>query len=257
VRRFFRASGGKFVRIAAYNICMKKLSAKHRILLACGAVAAALAFTVGMCVYALARTASGISRMTIVIDAGHGGIDGGVVGRKTGTKESDINLSVSRLLQAEFEEAGFLVVQTRPTEAGLYGAATAGYKKRDMQRRAEIIHENAPAAVISVHQNFFPVSSRRGAQVFFRETNELSHTLACSIQTALNEMPECVERSEALKGDYYMLNCNDYPSVIVECGFLSNAADEALLVTREYQKRLAEVICRGTIAFLAAGATGD
>ena len=84
MRRFFRASGGKFVRIAAYNICMKKLSAKHRILLACGAVAAALAFTVGMCVYALARTASGISRMTIVIDAGHGGIDGGTVGVTTG-----------------------------------------------------------------------------------------------------------------------------------------------------------------------------
>ncbi len=236
---------------------MKKLSGRHRILLACGAVVAALAFTVGMCVYALAQTAAGVQRMTIVIDAGHGGIDGGVVGRKTGTKESDINLSVSRLLQAEFEEAGFLVVQTRPTEAGLYGSATAGYKRRDMQKRAEIILENSPAAVISVHQNFFPVSSRRGAQVFFRETNELSHTLACSIQTALNEMPECVERSEALKGDYYVLNCNDYPSVIVECGFLSNAADEALLVTKEYQKRLAEVICQGTIAFLAAGTTGD
>ncbi len=181
---------------------MKRLSGKRRVVLAFCAVAAALAVTVGMCAYALAQTAAGMQKMTIVIDAGHGGIDGGVVGRRTGTKESDINLSVSRLLQAEFEEAGFLVVQTRPTEAGLYGTATKGYKKRDMQKRAEIIAENAPAAVISVHQNFFPVASRRGAQVFFRESNELSHTLACSIQTALNEMPECVVKSEPLKGDY-------------------------------------------------------
>lgn len=236
---------------------MKSLSGKRRVLLACCAVAAALAITVGMCLYALAQTAAGMQRMTIVIDAGHGGIDGGVVGRVTKTKESDINLSVSRLLQAEFEEAGFLVVQTRPTEAGLYGSATTGYKKRDMHKRSEIIHENAPAAVISVHQNFFPVSSRRGAQVFFRESNALSRTLACSIQTALNEMPECIVRSEPLKGDYYVLNCSDYPSVIVECGFLSNAADEALLVTQAYQQRIAEVICQGTIAFLAAGTTGE
>lgn len=245
---------GKIVPRFAYNIGMKRtISGRNRILLACCAVVAALAFTVGMCVYALAQTAAGVQKLTIVIDAGHGGVDGGVVGTRTNVKESDINLSVSRLLQTEFEAAGFHVVQTRPTEAGLYGSATKGYKKRDMQRRAEIIEENAPAAVISVHQNFFPVSSRRGAQVFFRETNELSRTLACSVQTALNEMPECVVRSEALKGDYYVLNCNDYASVIVECGFLSNAADEALLVTERYQKRLAEAICQGTVAFLAAG----
>ena len=236
---------------------MKRLSGKRRVVLAFCAVAASLAVTVGMCAYALAQTAAGMQKMTIVIDAGHGGIDGGVVGRRTGTKESDINLSVSRLLQAEFEEAGFLVVQTRPTEAGLYGTATKGYKKRDMQKRAEIIAENAPAAVISVHQNFFPVASRRGAQVFFRESNELSHTLACSIQTALNEMPECVVKSEPLKGDYYVLNCNDYPSVIVECGFLTNAADEALLLTQEYRRRLAETICAGTLAYLAAMSLGD
>ena len=236
---------------------MKAFLFRHRVLFGFLAIVLSIAVTAGVCLYALTQTAAGSTRLTIVIDAGHGGIDGGVVGRVTGTKESDINLSVSRLLQAEFEEAGFLVVQTRPTEAGLYGSATTGYKKRDMQKRSEIIHENAPAAVISVHQNFFPVSSRRGAQVFFRESNALSRTLACSIQTALNEMPECIVRSEPLKGDYYVLNCSDYPSVIVECGFLSNAADEALLVTQAYQQRIAEVICQGTIAFLAAGTTGE
>mgnify|MGYP000763465998 FL=1 len=96
---------------------------------------------------------------------------------------------------------------------------------------------------------------RRGAQVFFREDSASSHTLACALQTALNSMPECVRTSEALRGDYYVLNCSDYPSVIVECGFLSNTEDEALLVSAEYQRRLAETICAGTLAFLAAASS--
>lgn len=230
---------------------------RHRVLFSAAAIMLSISVTVGICLYALVQTAAESIRLTIVIDAGHGGIDGGVVGVTTKTKESDINLAIARLLQAEFEEAGFLVVQTRPTEAGLYGAATSGYKRRDMQKRAEVIVESRPAAVISVHQNSFPLSSRRGAQVFFRETSESSHTLACSIQTALNAMPECVRKNEALKGDYYVLNCSDYPSVIVECGFLTNAADEALLLTQEYRLRLAETICSGTLAYLAAMSSGD
>ena len=173
---------------------------------------------------------------------------------ETGTKESDINLSLSRILQTAFEDAGFFVIQTRPTEAGLYGLATNGYKKRDMKKRAEIINGAAPALVISVHQKFFSARSRRGAQVFFKESSEKSKIFAYAVQGALNAMPECVKKSEALRGDYYILNCNDYPSVIVECGFLSNAEDEALLVTKEYQKKIAAAILEGSLTFLATGA---
>lgn len=226
---------------------------KHRVALGFICILLAVTVTFGICFFALARTAAQAQRLTVVIDAGHGGVDGGVVGKTSGRKESDINLSISRYLQEEFEEAGFLVVQTRPTEAGLYGMATAGYKRRDMQKRAEIINSNSPALMISVHQNFFSLSSRRGAQVFFRENSENSRTLACSIQSALNNMPECVKKTDALKGDYYVLNCNDFPAVIVECGFLSNAEDEALLLSREYQKRLASVIKEGALSYLAAG----
>ena len=230
---------------------------KHRVVLCVIAILLSIVMTAGVCCYALAQTATGSTRLTVVIDAGHGGIDGGVVGTVTKTKESDINLQIARKLQTQFEEAGFLVVQTRPSEAGLYGAATNGYKKRDMQRRAQIISQSIPAAVISVHQNFFSLSSRRGAQVFFRESNANSRTLACAIQTALNGMPECVRPSEALKGDYYILNCSDFPSVIVECGFLSNAEDEALLVTEVYQMRLAETICMGTLTYLATASSTE
>ncbi len=230
---------------------------RHRVLFGALAILLSIAMTAGICLYALVQTAAGSTRLTVVIDAGHGGVDGGVVGRVTHTKESDINLAIARKLQAQFEEAGFSVVQTRPTEAGLYGAATSGYKKRDMQRRAEIIADSAPAVVISVHQNFFSLTSRRGAQVFFREDNENARTFACAIQTALNEMPECVRPGEALKGDYYVLNCSDYASVIVECGFLSNARDEALLVSEQYQTRLAQTICAGTLAYLAAASSAE
>ncbi|MDE7297133.1 MAG: N-acetylmuramoyl-L-alanine amidase [Clostridia bacterium] len=227
---------------------------RHRVAFGFLSLLLAVILTFGICFFALARTTAQTGRLTVVIDAGHGGIDGGVTGIKSGTKESDINLSISRHLQKEFEEAGFLVVQTRPTEAGLYGAATPGFKKRDMKKRAEVIATNTPALVISIHQNFFSLQSRRGAQVFFRENGENSKTLACAIQTALNEMPECVKKSEPLKGDYYMLNCNELPAVIVECGFLSNPEDEALLISEEYQKKLAATIKKGALAYLSAGA---
>lgn len=141
---------------------------------------------------------------------------------------------------------------TRTSEAGLYGTTAPGYKKRDMKKRAEIIRENAPALMISVHQNFFSLRSRRGAQVFYREGSEPSFLLACSLQSAFNKMPECVKQSNPLTGDYFMLNCSDFPSVIVECGFLSNAEDEALLVTREYQTKIASAITGGVIGYLSS-----
>ena len=225
---------------------------RHRVAMGFLAIFLAVALTFGVCFFALARTAAQTSRLVVVIDAGHGGVDGGVVGIETGKKESDINLSLARILQADFEEAGFYVIQTRPTEAGLYGTATSGYKKRDMKKRAEVIHESVPALVISVHQNFFSMRSRRGAQVFFREDSAPSRSLATHIQTSLNAMPECVKQTNALKGDYYVLNCSDYPSVIVECGFLSNAEDEKLLVTEEYQRKIAAAILKGSLAFLTA-----
>ncbi len=227
---------------------------RHRAALGAVALLLAVAFTLTVCFCALAGTAAEAHRLTIVLDAGHGGVDGGVVGVRTGTKESDINLKLTFLLQERFEEAGFRVVLTRRTEAGLYGMATAGYKKRDMQKRAEIIRTSSPALVISVHQNFFSLPSRRGAQVFFKESSESSKSLACSIQTALNAMPECVKRSDPLKGDYYILNCSDTPSVIVECGFLSNPEDEALLLQESYRRKLADAVTEGALGFLSSSA---
>ncbi len=227
---------------------------RHRVWWGAAALFLTVAFTLTVCFFALAGTTAEANRLTVVLDAGHGGVDGGVVGTKTGTRESDINLALSFLLKERFEEAGFSVVLTRRTEAGLYGTTAPGYKKRDMQRRAEIIRSANPALVLSVHQNFFSLPSRRGAQVFFKESSKSSLTLACNIQTALNNMPECVKRSDPLRGDYYILNCSDAPSVIVECGFLSNPEDEALLLDGEYRKKLADAVVAGALGFLSSSA---
>lgn len=208
-------------------------------------------FAFGVCFFALAKTTAQAQNCVIVIDPGHGGIDGGVVGTETGVKESNINLSVARILQNQLEEIGFRVVLTRTSEAGLYGTTASGYKKRDMKKRAEIIHETAPAVVVSIHQNFFSLRSRRGAQVFYRNGSDESFRLACGLQASLNGMPECVKQTNPLAGDYYMLNCSPYPSVIVECGFLSNADDEALLVTRAYQIKIASAVANGIVGYLS------
>ena len=186
---------------------------------------------------------------TVVLDAGHGGVDPGVTGKETGVKESDINLAIVRELEKCFSDAGFAVVLTRTDEGGLYGLATDGFKRRDMQERARIIAQAKPDLVLSVHQNnFIADHTRRGGQCFFRPSDANGRALAESIQSSLNALGGY--DFSALAGDYYMLNCSPYPSAIVECGFLSNAEDEAMLCDAESRAQIARAIFAGTLAFL-------
>lgn len=216
---------------------------------------------VGLCVRVLVQPQSVAAfsdgGMRIVLDAGHGGIDGGVVGKKTGIKESDINLAVTYRLKEALEDMGFEITLTRKTEAGLYGTTAKGFKKRDMQKRKEIIEETDPALVLSVHQNFYPSSASRGGQVFYKDENEGSQNLALKIQESLNTFyaQEGAKERNAAAGDYFMLKCTDRPSVIVECGFLSNPADEALLSGENGQKRIAQSIAAGVFAYFSDSAS--
>ena len=209
---------------------------------------------IGVCAGFAVKNASAINpdMPTVVIDAGHGGIDNGVVGIKSKTDEADINLAIARILKNNFVNAGFNCVMTRTTEAGLYGTTAKGFKARDMQKRKEIIIQSDADMVISVHQNYCPLPSKRGGIVFFDKTSQCSTTLAQKIQTELNAMPECVKLNEALHGDYFMLKCTKSPSVIVECGFLSNEKDDELLNTDEYRKALAYAIFKGAVNYFAS-----
>ena len=125
---------------------------------------------VGLCVRVLSGStavAAFEDGLRVVIDAGHGGIDGGVVGRTTGVKESDINLDIAYELQYVLEDMGFEVTMTRKTQAGLYDTTAKGFKRRDMEKRREIIQRAKPDFVLSVHQNYYPSSAYRGGQVFY------------------------------------------------------------------------------------------
>lgn len=205
-----------------------------------------------LCFAALAKTdvIAAKSGVKVVLDAGHGGIDGGVKGVKTGTPESEINLSVVKKLETYLVSAGISVVLTRSSEAGLYGVASSTLKRRDMQKRKEIIEKAEPTLVVSVHMNYYPNSTRRGGQVFYRAENERSALLAKSVQNGLNGLYEGVKDYAPLAGDYYILNCTEYPSVIAECGFLSNPEDENLLIQSEFQGEIAYSLFCGIINYL-------
>ncbi len=210
-----------------------------------------IAVCLGICAGFAVKTASAIDPAlpTVVVDAGHGGIDNGVVGVKSGANESDINLQIARFLKAQFTNAGFNCIMTRTTEKGLYGTSEKGFKARDMQKRREIIEESGADMVISVHQNFCPLPSKRGGTVFFDKNSESGKALAQKIQDELNALPESGAQNEILQGDYYMLKCTQNPSVIVECGFLSNEKDDALLNTEDYQRAVAYAIFKGAVSY--------
>lgn len=194
---------------------------------------------------------SSVTGITVVLDAGHGGIDGGVTGVNTGVKESDLNLAVVKKLEKCLKDGGMNVILTRKSSGGLYGVAMGGFKKRDMKKRKEIIVENKPDVVLSVHMNKCPYPSRRGGQVFYRKDSENGKLLAQSVQESLNGLEESTRDFSPLTGDYFILNCSETPSVIIECGFLSNAEDEKLLTDEEYQDKLAYSIFKGLVGYLS------
>ena len=205
------------------------------------------ALLLGMCLGCAAVGAADAGGFTVVLDAGHGGVDPGVAAG--GVRESDINLLLVKELRQLFADAGFRVVLTRKNAGGLYGLPTPGFKRRDMEERRRIIREAAPDLVISVHQNSFPAQpSRSGAQVYYKKGDAAASRLAACIAAPLSRA--CGGRCAALVGDYYILNCSAFPSVIVECGFLSNAAERQKLCTAAYRRTLARAVFGGALAFL-------
>ncbi|MGN0812997.1 MAG: N-acetylmuramoyl-L-alanine amidase [Candidatus Coproplasma sp.] len=221
-------------------------------------IAVAVIVCIGVCLGALVgfsatqATKTDPKMPTVVIDAGHGGIDNGVQGIVSGCDESDINLAIAKLVKGNFINAGFNCVMTRTTEAGLYGTTEKGFKARDMLKRKQIIQECNADLVISIHQNFCPLPSKRGGTVFFDKNSQTSCELAQKIQQELNNLPQCVKPNEALYGDYYMLKCTQSPSVIVECGFLSNEEEDKLLNTTQYRKAVAYAIFKGTVEYFSS-----
>lgn len=185
---------------------------------------------------------------TVVIDAGHGGTDGGAVGRKTGITESEINLQYAQTLKEVLQNLGINVVMTRTDLNGLYSPFASNKKKDDMEKRKRIIEESGADLVVSVHMNAFPLSSSRGAQVFYGLNNQRGEALAASVQTKLQDV-SAYAREGVKEGDFYILNCTSLPGILVEFGFLSNAEEEALLVSEDYRKQMCDAVALGILNF--------
>lgn len=183
--------------------------------------------------------------ITIAIDPGHGGYDPGKVG-VDGTLEKDINLAISLQLKDCLEKMNYKVVMTRLTDTHLYTEGCRSKKTDDLNHRISIIEDASPIVAISIHQNSFQNSSVSGAQVFYYNDAGDSKLLADSIQSALiSELNPAKKRTAKSNTSYYMLKNTSCPTVIVECGFLSNPSEAALLNTEQYQQQTAKAICAG------------
>lgn len=180
----------------------------------------------------------------VVIDSGHGGKDPGKVG-VNGVNEADVNLKIAQKLKKILEAKGVTVIMTREDEGSL-----AGSKSEDMQKRVSIINEKKPALAVSVHQNSYSSEEVHGAQVFYYTNSAEGEKAARIMQEALLDVDGDNKRKEKANDTYYMLKRTDVPVIIVECGFLSNRAEADLLVTEEYQDRLAEAIAKGILEYM-------
>ena len=187
------------------------------------------------------------NKFCVVLDAGHGGVDGGCVG-STGVTESEITLKIAKKVEKYLDALNISVVQTRNTADGLYGVFASGFKMRDLRAREEIIKKANPDLLVSIHLNSYTSPSSRGAQVFYAKDSEVSKELANSLQE-LFQKNLVQARKSALVGDYYILNCTNTPGILVECGFLSNPEEEALLISDEYQDKIAYNITCGVLNY--------
>ena len=224
---------------------MKFLTIKKRTLCAILVGVILVCSVVGVC-YAVRAASSPKAQYTIVIDAGHGGRDGGAVG-STGVTESELNLEFSLKLKELCEEYGFKVVLTRKDMNGLYSLFATNKKKSEMKKRQEIIEKAKPDVVVSIHMNSFS-SSSSGAQCFYASGNEAGEKLATRVQQALSTEIEHTGVT-AKVGDFYVLNCTDYASVLVECGFLSNPEEEQKLCDEEYQSEFCRTLLYGILDY--------
>lgn len=190
----------------------------------------------------------------LVIDAGHGGFDGGAVS-PSGTTEQDINLQISRSVQALTHLFGYPAVMTRQDEQALDyvpGRSVHQNKVADIKARERIVNQTHNPVFLSIHLNKFEQAKYFGAQVFYSKNHVDSQSLAELTQEALiaGIQNDNIRRAKPAAPAIYLMKRLNCPAVIVECGFLSNPEEERLLREPAYQKRLAVCIFSGYQGYL-------
>ncbi len=183
--------------------------------------------------------------ITIVVDAGHGGIDPGKIGINNAL-EKDINLAIALKVERNLRENGINVVMTRTDDNGLYKETDSNKKVRDMKNRLAIIEEAKPVLAVSIHQNSYPDSSVSGVQVFYYKDSVSSKNAAEIMQRQLiTTLKPKKERVAKDNSSYYLLKKTSVPIVIVECAFMSNPIEAQLLTQDDYQEKVAWAIYMG------------
>jgi len=189
---------------------------------------------------------------TIIIDAGHGGEDGGTIGI-TGVYEKDINLSLAMDLYSLFKASDFPVILTRDKDILLYDTNVDYYGKKkilDLAKRYEIASKYENSIFISIHQNAFSDSKYSGLQVYYSKNDPLSYELASEIQVLVkNTLQNQNDRNIKPSNGIYLLEKITSPAILIECGFLSNETECKLLQTKEYQKQLTAVIYSAILSY--------
>lgn len=196
-----------------------------------------------------------ITQKTVIVDAGHGGDDGGAIGID-GTVEKDINLDIALKLEKILKFYGFNVIMTRTQDVMTCDDGIDSLRKRkisDIHNRFELMRKNPDAIFISVHQNKFEDSSQHGTQVFYSGNDERSKELAEAIQTSVTlTLQRKNDRIVKKSGSgIYLLYHAKIPAVLVECGFISNSDEVKKLKDESYRMKLAILIADGLLKYLS------
>lgn len=196
-----------------------------------------------------------ITQKTVIVDAGHGGDDGGAIGID-GTVEKDINLDIALKLEKILKFYGFNVIMTRTQDVMTCDDGLDSLRKRkisDIHNRFELMRKNPDAIFISVHQNKFEDSSQHGTQVFYSGNDERSKELAEAIQTSVTlTLQRKNDRVVKKSGSgIYLLYHAKIPAVLVECGFISNSDEVKKLEDESYRMKLAILIADGLLKYIS------
>jgi N-acetylmuramoyl-L-alanine amidase len=195
-------------------------------------------------------------KQVIVLDAGHGGMDGGC-SSASGTPEKGINLNILLTLRDMLEVAGYEVDVTRETDTSIHDKGIEGIanqKRSDMDNRLGIFNKNKNAICISIHQNQFTDPKYSGAQMFYSDTVEGSAELAGILQESFVKyiQPENKRETKLCGKELFLCYYSENPTVMVECGFLSNPDEAAKLESEDYQKQVAFTIFSAINEYVSA-----
>lgn len=203
-------------------------------------------------IQATAAEAGQIPRVCVILDAGHGGEDGGAVSC-TGAAEKSLNLSIVGVLGDMLTACGVDVIYTRTDDNGLYDGAVAGHRKMaDLKNRLAVHTAHPDALFLSIHMNTFADPDCRGMQFFYSANDAASAVFAECMRGAVVQhlQPDNSRVCKQAGGDIYLLDRAVGTAVLAECGFLSNPEEAAQLMTPEYREQIAAVLCVGILNYI-------